>query len=85
MSSKDVYDVADFYVVKGGSKSGSLLGCTTAVALGVLKIVNQVETGNGAPVQKRLKLNKVDKLIREFDEIFHGIGKNETSEGKTSY
>ena len=75
VSSKDVYDVADFYVVKGGSKSGSLLGCTTAVALGVLKIVNQVKTGKGASVQKKLKLNEVDKLIREFDEIFHGIGK----------
>ena len=66
VSSKSVYDVADFYVVKGRSSSGSLLGCSTAVALGVFKIVNQV---------KETKSNKVDQLIGEFDEIFHGIGK----------
>ena len=64
VASKNSYDVADFFVTKGGINSGSLLGCATASKLGILKIVNNINQNN-----------KVDSLIKEFDDLFHGIGK----------
>ena len=81
VSTKKGYDVADFYVVKGDSRSGSLLGAATAISLGLLKIeVNSVETEprvkkGPSLTQLKRKERKIKDLVKEFDEVFHGIGK----------
>jgi hypothetical protein len=56
VSSKNCY-VADFYVVKG-TTSGALLGVSTAIALKVLKIMNQVSTEEKGKVKRVLNNNK---------------------------
>ena len=85
------YDVADFFVVKGTRKSGSLLGSASSMSLGVLKILNTVKdsTSSSPGVQQSCKAcadkthvssssndNKsVESLLNEYDDLFHGIGK----------
>ncbi len=41
---KKRYDMADFYVVKGSQSSGCQLGSTSAMNLGILRIINQVKS-----------------------------------------
>ena len=85
------YDVADFFVVKGTRKSGSLLGSASSMSLGVLKILNTVKdnTSSSPGVQQSSKAcadktqvssssneNKsAESLLNEYDDLFHGIGK----------
>ena len=84
------YDVADFFVVKGTRKSGSLLG-SASMSLGVLKILNTVKdnTSSSPGVQQSYNAcadktqvsssnneNKsVESLLNEYDDLFYGIGK----------
>ena len=62
--------LATFIVVKGKMKGEMLLGCDTAMELGVLKIVNSVgkENNNLRPV--------VADIVSEYDCSFHGISKH---------
>ena len=62
---------ATFIVVKGKMKGEMLLGCDTAMELGVLKIVNGID--------------KEDKKLRpvvEYDCLFHGVGKHKHAKVK---
>jgi len=62
---------ATFIVVKGKLKGEMLLGCDTAMKLGVLKIVNSID--------------KEDKKLRpvvEYDCLFHGVGKHKHAKVK---
>lgn len=52
-------------MVKGDRNFENLLGYETALAMGVLKIINSVNT---VPTV-------VDKLAGTYDSLFHGIGK----------
>ena len=80
---KKRFDVAEFYVVKGSSSSGCLLGSMSAMNLGILDIVNNVESPSAGSkatpkmvVPKPAALTgKLSKLITANDNIFHGIGK----------
>ncbi|CAB4033209.1 Hypothetical predicted protein, partial [Paramuricea clavata] len=53
-----------FYVVQGSG--GSLLSWKTSQELGLLKAVHNVND-NSSPT--------TEKLIKEYDELFHGLGK----------
>ena len=92
VSTKKRFEVADFYVVKGSRSSGCLLGSSTAVSLGILHIVNRVNTKSckfaGAkptphPPKKGDRSNnctpggqeRLQKLVKSNDDLFHGIGK----------
>ena len=61
------YLPASFLVVKGKTDSSPLLGCDTAIDIGVLKIVNENDTCVNSEVQD---------ITKEYDSIFHGIGKH---------
>ena len=77
--------------MKGTRKSGSLLGSTSSVSLGVLKILNTVKdnTSSSPGVQQSFKEcadktqvsssgneNKsVESLLNEYDDLFHGTSK----------
>lgn len=85
------YDVGDIYVVQGAHHSGSLLGSGSATALGILHIANNVKCAKTQNMAKRtvasdtkhspkrkdqsLPNRTVDKLVTEYDDLFHGIGK----------
>ena len=91
LSNSEKYDVADIYVVQGAHNAGSLLGSGSATALGILKIVNQVNLDGGQQgeadfvAKKGARLFKqqdqicpvppVGNLVAEYDDLFHGIGK----------
>ena len=86
ITTKKRYDAADFYVVKGSESSGCLLGFTSAVNLGIIHIVNHVKSKikpSLKPVDHEVSeqavatiwQRKLGKLIHEYDELFHGIGK----------
>ena len=61
---------ATFIVVKGKTKGEMLLGCDTAMKLGVLKIVNSIDKED-----KKLRPVVAD-IVSECDCLFHGIGKH---------
>ena len=63
---KNKYVEANFVVVKGKTESGPLLGCDTAMKLGVLKIVQNISENN------------MPEFVKEYDYLFHGIGKHKT-------
>ncbi|XP_028418120.1 uncharacterized protein K02A2.6-like [Dendronephthya gigantea] len=91
LSNSERYDVADIYVVHGTQNAGSLLGSGSATALGILKIVNQVNVngnqngGRASATEKGARVstpqgqtgsvNSVDQLVAEYDDLFQGIGK----------
>ena len=52
------------YVVQGSG--GSLLSWKTSQQLGLLKTVHNVNENNPT---------RIDKLVKEYDELFHGLGK----------
>ena len=58
-----------FSVVKGKTKVEMLLGCDTAMELGVLKIVNSIDKED-----KKLRPFVAD-IVSEYDCLFHSIGK----------
>ena len=63
---------ATFIVVKGEM----LLGCDTAMKLGVLKIVNGIDKED-----KKLRPVVAD-IVSEYDCLFHGIGKHKHAKAK---
>ena len=67
---------ATFIVVKGKTKGEMLLGCDTAMELGVLKIVNSVDNEG-----KELRPVVAD-IVSEYDCLFHGIGKHKHAKVK---
>ena len=83
IATKKRFDVAKFYVVKGSSSSGCLLGPTSAMNLGILYIVNNVKLpGAGSKVTPKMVVpkpaaltGKLSELIAANDNIFHGTGK----------
>ena len=88
VKTKKRYDAADFYVVKGSRSSGCLLGSSSAVNLGILHIVNCVKfkqckfTGEKSTHASSRFSNcasggqeRLQKLIKDNDDLFHGIGK----------
>ena len=67
---------ATFIVVKGKTKGEMLLGCDTAMKLGVLKIVNSIHKED-----KKLR-HVFAYIISEYDYLFHGIGKHKHAKVK---
>ena len=67
---------ATFIVVKGKTKGEMLLGCDTAMKLGVLKIVNSIDKED-----KKLTPVVAD-IVSEYDCLFHGIGKHKHAKVK---
>ena len=67
---------ASFIVVKGKTKGEMLLGCDTAMELGVLKIVNSIDKED-----KKLRPVVAD-IVSEYDCLFHGIGKHKHAKVK---
>ena len=67
---KNKYVEANFVVVKCYTESGPLLGCDTAMKLGVLKIVQNISESN------------MPEFFNEYDHLFHGIGKQKTFQVK---
>ena len=67
---------ATFIVVKGKMKGEMLLGCDTAMDLGVLKIVNSIDKED-----KRLRPVVAD-IVSEYDCLFRGIGKHKHAKVK---
>ena len=59
------------YIVQGSG--GSLLSWKTSQELGLLKAVRSVNEDNSP---------KIDKLVEEYDELFHGLGKLKGYQGK---
>ena len=57
-------------VVKGKTKGKMLLGCDTAMELGVLKIVSSIDKED-----KKLRPVVVDN-VSKYDCLFHGIRKH---------
>ncbi len=72
-------------MVKGARRSESLLGSGSATALEILHIVNNVNVNGcqGIPTcnhvtqkkGKKVPTTPVEKLVQEYDDLFHGIGK----------
>ena len=67
---KNKYVEANFVVVKRKTESGPLLGCDTAMKLGVLKIVQNISENN------------MPEFVKEYDHLFHGIGKHKNIQVK---
>ena len=67
---------ATFVFVKGKTKGEMLLGCDTAMKLGVLKIVNSIDKED-----KKLRPVVAD-IVSEYDCLFHGIGKDKHAKVK---
>ena len=63
-------------VVKGKTKGKMLLGCDTAMELGVLKIVNSIDKED-----KKLRPVVVDN-VSKYDCLFHGIRKHKHAKVK---
>ena len=57
-----------FYVVKGSS--GSLLTCKTSPDLSLLQTVQQVKL-----LPSKLEAGTPSRLLAEYDDLFHGLGK----------
>ena len=54
-------------MVKGKAESGPLLGCDTAMKLGVLQIVSE---------------SNIPEFVKEYDHLFHGIDKHKNIQVK---
>ena len=67
---------ATFIVVEGKTKGAMLLGCDTAMELGVLKIVNSLDKED-----KKLRPIVAD-IVSEYDCLFNGIGKHKHAKVK---
>ncbi|XP_044171438.1 uncharacterized protein LOC122955744 [Acropora millepora] len=65
-----------FIVVKDKTKGEMLLGCDTAMKLGVLKIVNSIDKED-----KKLRTVVAD-VVSEYDCLFHCIGKHKHAKVK---
>ena len=62
--------------MKGKTKGEMLLGCDTAMELGVLKFVNSIDKED-----KKLRPVLAD-IVSEYDCLFHGIGKHKHAKVK---
>ena len=71
ISNNTNFQITEVYVVKGKQRSGALLGLDTAMALGVIKIINKIKE----KVKEVCPDGKIQSLVEEYDDIFHGIGK----------
>ena len=58
--------------MKGKTDSSPLLGCDTAIDIGVLKIVNEMTKNENDTCVN----SEVQDITKEYDSIFHGIGKH---------
>ena len=67
---------ATFVVMKGKTKGEMLLGCDTAMELGVLKVVNSIDKED-----KKLRPVVAD-IVPEYDCLFHGITKHKRAKVK---
>ena len=70
LEAKNKYVEANLVVVKDKTESGPLLGCDTAMKLGVLKIVQNISESN------------MSEFVKEYDHLFHGIGKHKNIQVK---
>ena len=70
------FQLATFIVVKRKTKGEMLLGCDTAMELGVLKIVYSIDKED-----KKLRRVVAD-IVSEYDCSFHGIGKHKHAKVK---
>ena len=76
IETKDKAISAVFIFVKGKKDGEMLLGCDTAMELGVLKIAKGVEK------EETTLRPAVADNISEYDGVFHGIGKHKHAKVK---
>ena len=76
VETKDKAISAVFIVAKGKKDGEMLLGCDTAIELGVLKIVKSIEK------EETMPRPAVADIISEYDGLFHGIDKHKHAKVK---